>query len=230
MNIFLWRLITTILLLSIPLITTQWLYRRYGVSVVLMSVGAITFVGAFVAQTIFLSLLPVGLLSIPLAGGVAVGLTTSFTEIVAVFIGFQYLAKATTTRPQAVMIGIGHAILPTLFVALTLTLTMIGQIGEGSLTDTAGAEIIAEPVVNLAPLAMHASISWLVLQTFLRNEAKWLFYGIFAIALTVGTDAFIREAAYDPDLILAGWWLMAAVGFMFLLLVIDRPTGLSIKN
>lgn len=222
MNIFVWRLITTILLLSIPLVTTRWLYRRYSVPVVLMSVGAITFVGAFIAQTIFLSLLPAGLLSVPLTGGVAVGLIVGFTEIFAIFIGFQYLAKSTATRPQAVMIGVGHAILPMLFVALTLSLTMLGQISEGSIGDSADAEIIAEPIVNLAPLAMHVSISWLILQTFLRNEAKWLFYGIFAVALTVGTEAFIREAAYEPELIVAGWWMMAAVGFLFILFVVDN--------
>ncbi|MCI0709646.1 MAG: hypothetical protein L0154_05720 [Chloroflexi bacterium] len=223
MNIFVWRLITTILLLSIPLVTARWLYRRYGVPVALMSVGAITFVGAFIAQTILLTLLPAGLLSVPLVGGVAVGLIAGFTEIVTVSIGFQYLAKSTVTRPQGVMIGVGHALLPMLFVALTLTLTMLGQISEGSIGDSADAEIIAEPIVNLAPLAMHVSVSWLVLQTFLRNEAKWLFYGIVAVALTVGTEAFIREAAYEPELILVGWWIVAAVGFMFILSVVNDP-------
>jgi hypothetical protein len=189
-----------------------------------MSVGAITFVGAFIAQTILLGLLPTGLRSVPLVGGVAVGLMAGFTEILAVFMGFQYLAKSTVTRPQAVMIGIGHAILPVLFVALTLSLTIVGQISEGSIGDSAGAEIIAEPIVNLTPPAMHVSISWLVLQAFMRNEVKWLFYGIFAVALTVGTGAFIREAAYEPELILAAWWLVAAVGFLLILFWVNyRP-------
>jgi hypothetical protein len=217
MNIFAWRLITTILLLSIPLFTVRWLYLRYEVAAVLMSVGAITFVGAFVVQTILLSLLPAGLLSIPLTAGVAVGLIVGFTDILAVFIGFQFLAKSTVTRPQAVMIGIGHAILPILFVALTLILSTLAQIAEGTLGDTANTRIVAEPIVTLAPLAMHISISWLILQTFLRNEAKWLFIGVFAIALAVGTEAFIQEAAYEPELILAAWWALMAAGFIFIL-------------
>lgn len=224
MNIFVWRIITTILLISIPLITVRWLHRRYDVPPVLMSVGAITFVGAFVTQTILLTLLPTGLLSIPLTSGVAVGLIVGFTEIIAIFVGFQYLAKSTVTRPQAAMIGVGHAILPIAFVALTLTLSIIGQIGEGTLDDSAGTEIIAEPIVTLAPLAMHIAISWVVLQTFLRNEAKWLFLAVFAVALAVGTEAFIQEGAYEPELILAGWWVLAVIGFLAILnLVKNRP-------
>lgn len=182
-------------LFAAALITTSWLHRRYGVPYALLTVGVFTCVGAMAAQVLLLQLVDRALLGILPIGALAVGLAAGFSEETARLLGFQYLARSTVTRPQALMIGAGHAFTEALYTALVavgIGLSLIAESADPA--DDLGAVLsgaVAEALNGLLPVMMSMALSWVVLQALLRGQLYWLFVAIFCHAIVEITAALL---------------------------------------
>lgn len=171
------------------------LHRRYRLPYALLTVGMITYIGALLAQVLLLQVVDRALLSVLPVGALAVGVAAGFSEEIARAVGFQYLARSTVTRPQALMIGAGHGITEVLYTALAavgIGLSLIAASSDPA--DDLGALLsgaLAEALNGLLLVVMHMALSWLVLQVFLRGQLYWLFWAIFAHAVVEGTAALI---------------------------------------
>lgn len=177
------------------LITTMWLHRRFGVSYALLTVGVITYVGALIAQVLLLRVFDRALLGILPIGALAVGIVAGFSEETARLLGFQYLARSTVTRPQALMIGAGHAFTEAIYTALVAVGIGLSLVTENAdPADDFGAVLngaVAEALNGLLPVFMSMALSWLVLQTLLRGQLYWLFVAIFCHAVVEITAALL---------------------------------------
>lgn len=189
-----------ILALGLGLFAAVWLlasglHRRYGLPYALLTVGMITYIGALLAQVLLLQIVDRALLSVLPVGALAIGVTAGFSQEIARAVGFQYLARSTVTRPQALMIGAGHGgteVIYTALVAVGIGLSLIAASGDPA--DDPGAILsgaLAEALNSVLPLVMHMALSWIVLQVFLRGQLYWLFWAIFAHATVEGTAALI---------------------------------------
>ncbi len=172
-----------------------WLHRRFRVPYALLTVGVMTYIGALMAQVLVLQLLDRALLGILPVGALAFGIVAGFGEEIARFLGFQFLARSTTTRPQALMIGAGHGLTSVIYTALIAFGVGLSLIADGPDTvDDVGAVVsrtLAEAANSLLPVVMHMALSWLVLQVFLRGQLYWLFWAIFAHAVAEMTATLI---------------------------------------
>lgn len=181
------------------------LHRRHGTPYALLTVGVITYTGALAVQYVVLSTFGGPLLDLLAVRAVVFGLLAGFSEETARLLGYQYLARGAVTRPQALMIGLGHGAVETIYTGLLaagLGLSLLGY-GAGRPGDP-GALVsgaLAEALAGVLPLAFHAALSWLVLQVFLRGESGWLFGAIFLHAASE-----IMVVLLGPD---AGWALTA---------------------
>ncbi|HEX3052492.1 MAG TPA: YhfC family glutamic-type intramembrane protease, partial [Aggregatilineaceae bacterium] len=159
------------------------LHRHNALPYALLTVGIITYIVALLVQVLLLRALRSPLLAILPVGALTVGLLAGFTEELARFFGYQYLARSAETKPQALMIGLGHGFSETIYtglLALGLGISLLGYGAERP--DDLGALLsgaVAEAAHGLLPIAMHMALSWLVLQVFLRGQIYWLFLAIF---------------------------------------------------
>lgn len=163
------------------------LHRRLRVPYALLSVGMITYIGALLVQVLLLRLLDSGWLGILPIGALTIGVVAGFVEETARLIGYQFLARSTVTRGQALMIGAGHGLIETIYpgaLAIGLGLKLLGY--ESERPDDLAALLsgaLAEALNGLLPLVMHMALAWIVLQTFLRGALGWLFVAIFCHAV-----------------------------------------------
>jgi uncharacterized membrane protein YhfC len=103
-------------------------------------------------------------------------------------LGYQYLAQSADSKPQALMIGLGHGLTETIYagiLAAGLGISLLGHGGDppdDTLAEASGA--LAEAINSLLPVVMHMALSWIVLQVFLRGELSWLFVAVFLHAST----------------------------------------------
>ena len=102
-----------ILLVGISLLGTvgalaAWLHRRFGLPHAPLTVGILTFIGALMVRALALALIDRALGILPI-GALALGVLAGFVDETARLFGFQFLARSTVTRPQALMIGWGMA-------------------------------------------------------------------------------------------------------------------------
>jgi uncharacterized membrane protein YhfC len=182
-------------LFAATLVATSWLHRHYRVPYALLTVGVMTYVGAMVAQMLLLRLVDRALLGVLPIGALAVGLAAGFSEETARLLGFQYLARSTVTRPQALMIGAGHAFTETVYtalVAVSIGLSLIAESADPA--DDLGAVLsgaVAEAFNGLLPVLMSMALSWVVLQALLRGQLYWLFVAIFCHAVVELTAALL---------------------------------------
>lgn len=178
--------------------TAIWLHRRYHLPYALLTVGIITYSGSLLVQVALLQLLDRALLGILPVGALALGVTAGFSEEIARLLGFQYLARSTVTRPQALMIGAGHGFTEAVYTGLVAIGLGLSVLADGtSPGDDLGAiagGAIAESLNALLPVALHMALSWLVLQVFLRGQLFWLFIAIFAHGTTEITATLLGPA------------------------------------
>ncbi|MCD4686965.1 MAG: YhfC family intramembrane metalloprotease [Anaerolineae bacterium] len=211
-------------LLAAALITTSWLHRRFGVSYALLTVGVITYVGALIAQVVLLRLFDRALLGILPLGALAVGLVAGFSEETARLLGFQYLARSTVTRPQALMIGAGHAFTEAIYTALVAVGIGLSLITENAdPADDLGAVLsgaVAEAFNGLLPVIMSVALSWMVLQALLRGQFYWLFVAIFCHAVVEITATLLGPSDAWAVVIWRG--IVAALGLLVLVRI--KPT------
>lgn len=212
MTVIVLHLILIGLILGLPFALIQVLRHRYGIGYPLLAVGGITFsLSLFIRTALLWVLQNVALLNSPLIGATIVGLVFGFTDIGARVFGFARLARSTVHRPQAVMIGIGHALPELGFVGLWVIWVVLGLAKQGaSPVDLSeiGAGAVGEIISTLAPLGLHITLSWMVLQTFLRNEAAWIFQAILWCAIAIGTESLLVRGSTEPEILAGGWWLL----------------------
>jgi len=188
-------------LLAVTAALARGVHRRWQIPYVLLTVGVITYTGALAVQYVALETLGGGLLNILAIRAAAIGLLAGFSEEIARLLGYQYLARGAVTRAQALMIGLGHGMVETIYTGLIgmgLGLSLLGY-GAEPPEDPAAllSGAVAEAISGALPLAMHAALSWLVLQVFLRGQIGWLFV---AILLHASSESMI--VLLGPD---AGW-------------------------
>jgi hypothetical protein len=226
MTLLILRFLVGLLLVSIPAWVAWRIHYFYRIPYALLLVGIMTFTGAFITQQGFLWLIDGPLLVSPLIAALLTGLAIGLTDTLARFLGFQYLARSSVYRPQAAMIGLGHALLPMLYTGLWAIWLFLG-LAKQPLTpielERVGADAIAEFAITLAPLAMHMALSWMVLQTFLRNEIKWLLVALVFQSTMIGTAEFIARASTEPLVVSGIWWVVAASLSIVLFRRIDPP-------
>lgn len=158
-------------------------HRRWGLPYALLTVGIITYIGALLVQVLLLRVIDPALMGILPLRALALGLLAGFVEETARLLGYQYLARTSATRPQALMIGLGHGFSEPIYTGLLaagLGLSLLGYGGDKP-DDTLGAvsSALAETLNGALPVIMHLALSWMVLQVFLRGELYWLFVAIF---------------------------------------------------
>jgi len=186
-------------LLAISLAIVRRVHRRWHTPYALLTVGVMTYTGALAVQFVALETLDGGLLNILAFRAAAVGLLAGFSEEIARFLGYQYLARSAVTRPQALMIGLGHGAVETIYtgvIAIGLGLSLLS--GSAEQPDDPAMLLsgaVAEAISGALPLAMHAALSWLVLQVFLRGQIGWLFVAVLfhgaseSMIVLLGPDA-----------------------------------------
>ena len=203
MSEILLRLAFAIVALGTPIWLARYLHHHYSTRYLLLAVGMLTFSGSFIVQTSIFALLGNPLLDTPFFGALTVGILVAFTDIGARFFGYHQVVRDVVYRPQAVMIGIGHSLPLMAFNAFFSIAVLLGIADQNLDINT-----LAELVTTLARLIIHITLSWIVLQTFLRNEPAWLFQAIFFEAIIFGTEALFANAFEDPAVLLIIWWLI----------------------
>lgn len=200
------------------------LHRRFGLPYALLTVGVLTFTGALMVQALALTLIDRALLSILPVGALTLGLLAGFVEETARLLGYQFLARGTVTRPQALMIGLGHGSVGMIYtgvLAVGLGLSLLGN-GAGH-PDDLGALLsgaLAEALNGTLPLAMHMALSWIVLQVFLRGQIGWLFAAIFLHAVAEIMAALLGPAEAWP---VAVWRGLVALASLLIIIRLGPP-------
>lgn len=213
-----------ILLVGISLLGTvgalaAWLHRRFGLPHALLTVGILTFIGALMVRALALALIDRALLGILPIGALAFGVLAGFVDETARLLGFQFLARSTVTRPQALMIGLGHGSVGAIYtgvLAIGLGTSLLGAGAERP--DDLGALLsgaLAEALNGTLPLVMHMALSWIVLQVFLRGQIGWLFGAIFLHAAAEIMAALLGPA--DAWQVAAWRGLVALVSLLIIL-------------
>lgn len=204
----------------------NWLHQRYRLPYALVTVGIITYIGALLAQVVLLRVMDRALLGILPIGALAIGLVAGFSEEIARVLGFQYLARSTVTRPQALMIGAGHGLTEAVYTGLVAVGIGLSLVAEN--TDPAddfgalASGALAEMLNGMLPVAMHMALSWLVLQVFLRGELYWLFWAIFAHAVIEITATLLGPSDSWAVVI---WRVLVALVSVALIVRIKPPSA-----
>lgn len=217
------RLLTALLILGSPFILGRWLTRRYNLGASWLTIGVLVFMGAFIGQTLIVLFIPTIFLNNPVMGGVLVGLTTALTDTVARGVGYQTIASEAVYRAHAYLIGVGYALLPMLFTGAGLVFDMASHIYQGSTADIDNTISLAETITSLASLIWYLSLSWLVLQSFIRGQLGWLFGAILWGAIVAGTQTFILNGSLDPITVNSVWWGFVAIISFGILYLTQAP-------
>lgn len=204
-----------------------WLHRRYDVPYALLTVGMVTYLGALLVQVSAVRLLDRALLGVLPVGALVLGIAAGFGEELARAFGYQWLARSAVSRPQALMIGAGHGLTPTLYTALiALNVGLSALAGANNTAQTMtppdAGHTLAEALNSLLPVLMHMALSWLVLQVFLRGEVGWLFVAIFAHA-TIEIGATLLGPPQSWGVVL--WRSLVALGSLALLRSLPPPSS-----
>ncbi|MBZ0320775.1 MAG: hypothetical protein K8L91_30455 [Anaerolineae bacterium] len=215
MTVIVLHLVFIGLIFGLPFVLIQILHHRYRVGYPLLVVGMMTFTLSFFIRTALLWVLQNSpLVNSPLIEATLVGLIFGFVDIGTVAFGYARLARSTVYRPQAVLIGLGHALPEIIFVGLWIIWVILGLAKQGAAPvdlSKVGANTIGELVSTLAPLALHITLSWLVLQTFLRNEAAWIFQAILWCAMVFGTENLLYRGSTQPEQVVGIWWMLVTL-------------------
>jgi uncharacterized membrane protein YhfC len=218
-------LLAGLILLAAAAAIPIYLHRRFDLPYALLSVGILTYIFSLIVQYGLLSILDRALLGILPIGALTIGLLAGFTEEFARLFGFQYLARSTVTRPQALMIGVGHGFTETIYagiLAAGLGLSLLGYGNDRSDDlNVLVSGVLADSLNGILPIAMHMALSWIVLQVFLRGQLYWLFLAIFFHA-----TAEIMAILLGPDhaWLVVGWRALVA---LLSLIVIVRLRSLQ---
>ncbi|NDJ87312.1 MAG: hypothetical protein GYB66_15645 [Chloroflexi bacterium] len=217
------RLAFALVASGVPLSIAYVSKQRFGVRYPLLAVGLLSYSGAFLLQTALGAIFSGPLLDSALFGALFLGIVIGFTDVGMRFAAYLLLARDVLYRPQAVMIGVGHAlprIVFTAVLAVAFTISDREQLFGTAAFGDFGSDTLAELIALLGQLCLHIGVSWAVLQTLLRNETAWLFGCIFFAGMAFGTEVFIVNTTGEPAPLLILWWsiigLISLAGFRYI--------------
>jgi uncharacterized membrane protein YhfC len=177
----------TIYLLSsiaLPALLGWWTGARLNVSWRFFGYGALTWIGAVAAQTLFLFpfLLfirirhPLLYAHLRPAFQIANALCSGVFEELARYIGYQLLFNQDKkTWGQATMYGLGSACAESTILAMRVSIPILTRSVS---IKTLPIQLILAAFRRVCSLALQVSLSILVLQAFLRASRIWLVYAI----------------------------------------------------
>lgn len=216
--------INYLLMILLPLAVGYWLARTRRVSWRLFGIGAVTFVAAQILHVPFnwlvlqrLQLLPTdtSVLSNLIILAVFLGLSAGVFEEVARYLTYRYWAKDARSWGRGLMLGAGHGGVESILLALTAALNvgMLALMASGYFLETIPAEqmpllqqrisgVFQVPwyqaflpfAERVFALALHLSLSLLVMQVFTRGRSWWLLVAILWHALV---DALVVVSAAE---------------------------------
>lgn len=199
------------------------LHRRFGLPYALLSVGILTYILSLLAQYVLLGLMDRALLGILPVGALTLGLLAGFTEESARLFGFQFLARSTVTRPQALMIGAGHGFVETVYAGILAAGLGLSLLGYGSeRPDDLSALLsgaVADSLNGILPVIMHMALSWTVLQIFLRGQLYWLFLAVFFHAIA----EIMAVLLVDQSWMVVGWRMLIALISLIIIIRVRPP-------
>ncbi|WP_119065352.1 hypothetical protein [Aggregatilinea lenta] len=202
------------------------LHRRYGLPYALLTVGIITGIGALIVQSILIRSLDQGLFGVLAINALALGLSAGIVHEVARLLGYQYLARGAVTRPQAMMIGLGHGLVQPVYTGMLALGLGLSMLGAGSSRPDDPAALLsgagADALNSFLPVFLHMAMSWVVLQVFLRGEIGWLFAAVFLHSVTAMMATLIGP---DAGWALAAWWALAALTSTIILARLHPPAS-----
>lgn len=203
------RLFFITVAIGLPCVSAWQLQRRYETPFSLLTVGIFTYGVAFLAQIALTWLFDSALLQSPLFGSLFIGIIIAFTDTLARFFGFYKIAPAILYKPQALMVGIGHALPRMLFNGLLALLLILKPPADSQETLTTAAlalETLAALMATSGLLGFSMALSWLILQTFLRNELIWTFQAGLFTAFVFGIEAMLTNSIENPEIIVILFW------------------------
>lgn len=201
------------LIFGLPFGLIRLLHQRYQVAYPLLVVGVITFSLSLFIRTGVLWVLGGTLLNSPLIAATLVGTVVGFADVGTHAFGYARLARSTVYRPQAVMIGLGHALPEIIFIGVWTLWGTAGLAKDSSAIDLSvlDGNALAEMIRAIAPLSLHILLAWLVLQTFLRGEVVWVFEAIIWEAIVLGTVTLFSKGSTEPEILIAVWWVLVTI-------------------
>lgn len=229
--VYLLYAMSAVLMLAMPLALGTWLGRRYRANWGLFGVGVVAFAGSQVAHIPFNSyVLRAGWLPDGSAGLVELatiaaflGLSAGFFEESARYLVYRWWARDARRWVDGMMMGAGHAGIESILLGLSLALNVAALAGilagrftglvpaeQWSLAQAQAEALFSGPlVVALMPalerafaLALHLSLSLLVMQVFVRGERRWWWLAVGWHAVVDAVAVFlVREGGiYSAEL------------------------------
>ncbi|MDT8306996.1 MAG: YhfC family glutamic-type intramembrane protease [Anaerolineae bacterium] len=236
---------SVMLMLAMPLALGTRLARRYRVNWDLFGVGVVAFVGSQIAHIPFNSAVArAGWLPDAAAGLVELaivaaflGLSAGFFEESARYIVYRWWARDARRWKDGIMLGAGHGGIESILLgfALALNVAVLAGIRAGrfgallpaeqwSVAQAQAEAMFSGPVVlGLLPaaerafaLAVHLSLSLLVLQVFVRRQRRWWWYAVGWHALLNAVAVFamqqfniyIAEVAIGVMALISVWFVV----------------------
>ncbi len=218
------RLIMAALILGTPFILGHQIRRYYQLDGNWVTAGIIIFMGAFISQTVILLAIPIIFLNNPLIGGVLVGLIIGLTDTIARVIGYQTIASEAVYRGHAYLLGLGSVFLPLIFSGVSLLFDMASHIHQGTTGSMDSSVALAELITSWASLLWYLSLSWIMLQSFIRGQLGWIFGALLWSSVVAGTQAFVLNGSLNPITVNSIWWVIVALISVGLLYLVKAPT------
>lgn len=227
-----------------------WRYALYGALIfflfqIVSRVPAVEAAQYFLAPTLRSS--PVALY----AWLFVLALTAGIFEEVGRYVGYRWLMRREEkTWNKAVMYGLGHGGLESVVLIGLLAIVSLVQVyaltsGSAASLTPAQRDLAAQQIATLAAqpawlpllgawerlcgIAIHVSLSVVVLQVFRRHSLNWLWLAIGLHTLVDGASVFLVQAlpfsVVAKDLTVEGFLGLLALGALWLIFALrDRPT------
>lgn len=220
--VYLLYAMSAVLMLAMPLALGTWLGQRYRANWGLFGVGVVAFTGSqlahvpfnnYVARAGWLPDGSAGLVELATVAGF-LGLSAGFFEESARYLVYRWWAQDARRWADGMMLGAGHGGIESILLGLSLALNVAALAGirAGRFTGLVPAEqwplaqaqaeaLFGGPlVVALMPalerafaLALHLSLSLLVMQVFVRGERRWWWLAVGWHAAVDGVAVFMVQ-------------------------------------
>lgn len=232
-----------LVMLALPIALGVWIHRTRGASWRLFLIGAVTFVGSQIFHIPFnwlvqqrLQLLPADTTVVTNLIVVAafLGLSAGVFEESARYLVYRFWAKDARSWGKGLMLGAGHGGIESILLGVlaainvgSLALMNSGQLQQlippeqAALVEAQIAAVFGVPwymallpaVERVFALALHLSLSILVLQVFTRRNLLWLLLAILwhALANFLAVFGAVTWGAVAAELLLAATAVVSVV-------------------
>jgi len=236
--------------IALPISLAIWAVKRFKINWLVILVGMMTFIVVQVIQIPILSWLSnvvdtneVMIIAItwrPIFDGLVIGLSAGVLTEVARWGAFKFIKQLLKDNSHAISLGIGYGLIETiLMVGLPLAVSFVTMIiyrnadindltlPEGLVTQVQALWQIPwyMPLIGaierLASLITHITLSVIILQVFLHNKIKYLFYAIAWHTLLETIPIIMNETNINV------WFIeLLLIMFSFLNLVLLKHLGI----